>query len=107
MSVSMAQELAALHRLTVRELQARYVQAFGTAPPSYHKAWLRKRLAWRLQAAAEGELSQRARERAPALAQNIVWRLAQPNDVAPEEPPPSSSQSGNSPRAMAAVAATP
>ncbi len=37
MSVSMAQELAGLHRLTVPELRARYVQAFGAAPPSHRK----------------------------------------------------------------------
>ena len=88
MSVSMAQELAGLHRLTVPELRARYVQAFGAAPPSHHKTWLRKRLAWRLQAAAEGDLSQRACVRAALLAQDIVWRLAPPNDAAPQAPTP-------------------
>jgi hypothetical protein len=88
MSDSMAQELAGLHRLTVPELRARYVQAFGAAPPSHHKTWLRKRLAWRLQASAEGDLSQRACARAALLAQDIVWRLAPPNDAAPQAPTP-------------------
>jgi Protein of unknown function (DUF2924) len=106
MSVSMAEELAGLHRLTVQELQARYVQAFGTAPNCHHKAWLRKRIAWRLQAAAEGELSRRARARAAALAKHIIWRLAQSNDTA-SEVTPSDSQSETAPRAMAAAAPTP
>ena len=77
------------------------------APPSHHKAWLRKRLAWRLQADIEGTLSRRARARAAALVQNIVWRLAPPNDAALQEPTPSDSRSETAPRAMAAAAPTP
>ena len=61
-------ELAALRRLTPRELCARYAEAFGEQPSTKNRGWLLKRIAWRLQALAEGDLSQRARQRAAELA---------------------------------------
>src|SRR5262249_32672437 len=43
-----------------------------------NKAWLVKRLAWRLQALTEGDLSARARRRAADLAQDADLRLSPP-----------------------------
>jgi Protein of unknown function (DUF2924) len=82
MSQNIAQEVATLHKLTHKELQARYAEAFGEPTRSQNKAWLRKRIAWRLQALAEGDLAeralQRARARAAELANDADLRLSPP-----------------------------
>src|SRR5262249_45880377 len=62
--MNLADEIAALARQTVPELRERYAALFGEATTARHKAWLVKRIAWRPQAVAEGELSERARQRA-------------------------------------------
>ena len=64
MPTDLATEIAALPRLRVSELRARFAVVFGEPTPSHNKVWLVKRIAWRLQAQAEGDLSQRARQRA-------------------------------------------
>jgi len=73
-----AQELAALPQLTVAALRGRYAQVFGEATRVGNKAWLVKRIAWRLQALAEGDLSARARRRAAELANDADLRLSPP-----------------------------
>src|SRR5262249_11302962 len=45
-----------------------------------NKVWLIKRIAWRLQALAEGDLSERARRRAHALANDADLRLSPPRN---------------------------
>ena len=47
MELNLTHELAALRRLTPRELCARYAEAFGEQPSTKNKGWLLKRLAWR------------------------------------------------------------
>src|SRR5262249_13852409 len=49
--------------------------------------WLVKRLAWRLQALAEGDLSQRARQRAAELANDANLRLNPPRGTVDDVPP--------------------
>ena len=71
-------ELAGLQHLSVADLRGRYAQLFGEATRAGNKAWLRKRIAWRLQALAEGDLSDRARQRAAALANDADLRLSPP-----------------------------
>ena len=56
---NLAQELALLPRLGVADLRSRYAELFGETTRTSNKAWLVKRLAWRLQALAEGDLSHR------------------------------------------------
>ncbi len=68
------------HSLTVGELREKYIKVFGEETRSYHKAFLRKRIAWRLQALAEGGLSERARRRAGELANDADLRLRAPRD---------------------------
>ena len=53
--MNLADEIAALARQTVPELRERYAALFGEATVAKHKMWLVKRIAWRLQAVAEGE----------------------------------------------------
>ena len=85
MSTNIADEVAALQKLSPKELRARYAQVFGEQTRSHHKRWLCKRIAWRLQALAEGDLSERARQRAAELANDANLRLSPPTRAA-EEP---------------------
>jgi hypothetical protein len=62
----------------VSELRAKYAQVFGEETRVGNKAWLVKRIIWRLQALAEGDLSERARRRAAELAQDADLRLSPP-----------------------------
>ena len=75
--MNLADEIAALARRTVPELRERYAALFGEGTTAKHKTWLVKRIAWRLQAVAEGELSERARQRALQLANDADLRRFQ------------------------------
>jgi hypothetical protein len=78
---NLAQELALLPQLGVAALRSRYAQVFGETTRTGNKAWLVKRLAWRLQALAEGDLSERARQRAALLAHDSDLRLSPPGTL--------------------------
>src|SRR5262249_15230696 len=71
-------DLAALDRLSVPELRHQYARLFGEPTWVANRAWLVKRLAWRMQALAEGDLSERARRRAAELANDADLRLGPP-----------------------------
>jgi hypothetical protein len=75
---SLVAEIAALPRRRLSELRARFAELFGEPTPSHNKIWLVKRIAWRLQAQAEGDLSERARRRAAELAADVDLRLSAP-----------------------------
>jgi hypothetical protein len=79
MSTNLAQDIAHLPTLTVGQLRSRYAEVFGEMTNAYHRTWLIKRIAWRLQAVAEGGLSERARLRAAELANDADLRLSPPN----------------------------
>ena len=87
MEMNVGRELAALQRLTVPQLRGRYAEVFGEPTLTRNRAWLVKRLAWRLQALAEGDLSERARRRAAELARDADLRLNPPRLSAPAAPP--------------------
>ncbi len=63
---------------TVTQLKVKYRELFGDESRSNHKQFLVRRVAWRLQAIAEGDLSERARQRALTLAQEADLRLTAP-----------------------------
>ena len=71
-------DLAELQRLSAAQLRLRYAATFGESVRTGNKPWLIKRLAWRLQALAEGDLSARVRQRAAELAKDVDLRLAPP-----------------------------
>lgn len=71
-------ELAGLRRLTTAQLRERYAEVFGEATRSGHKEFLIRKIAWRLQAQAEGDLSDRARRRAMDLASDFDLRSRAP-----------------------------
>ena len=83
MSLNLTREVAALGRLGVVELRSRFADLFGEPTRAGNKIWLIKRLAWRLQALAEGDLSERARRRAAELAQDADLRLTPPRPGTP------------------------
>jgi len=78
MHPNLVQELAALTRMTVGQLRLKFADVCGEETRSGNKAWLVKRVAWRLQARAEGELSERTRQRAEELARDADLRLTPP-----------------------------
>jgi hypothetical protein len=78
MSLNVARELAALGRMTVKELRDKYAEVFGEETPAHNQTWLARRIAWRLQALAEGDLSERARQRAAELANDADLRMNPP-----------------------------
>ena len=59
-------------------LRAQFAAVCGEPTPSHNKAWLVQRIAWRLQALAEGDLSDRARRRAAELVADADLRLSAP-----------------------------
>ena len=71
-------ELAALTHMGVSELRGKYAELFGEPTRTGNKTWLVRRIAWRLQALAQGDLSERARQRAEELAQDADLRLTAP-----------------------------
>ena len=64
MELNIVNEVAALERLRIGQLRQRFAEVFGEATAASNRTWLVKRIIWRLQALAEGDLSQRARRRA-------------------------------------------
>jgi Protein of unknown function (DUF2924) len=79
-------EVAALQRLTVGQLRQRFAELFGEATPASNRTWLVKRIAWRIQALAEGDLSERARRRAAELACDADLRLNPPRSKSTAPP---------------------
>ena len=77
-SASIRREIDHLRHKTVAELKVRYLELFGETSRSNHKQFLVRRIAWRVQALAEGDLSERARERALSLARDADLRLNAP-----------------------------
>lgn len=83
--LKVAKEVAAMERMTVDQLRAKYADVFGEGTNSRHKQWLVKRIIWRMQAHAEGDLSERARQRAMELASDADLRSTPPRQ---RKPPP-------------------
>jgi hypothetical protein len=87
--LNIVNEVAALQRLSVGQLRQRFAELFGEATAASNRTWLVKRIAWRLQALAEGDLSQRARQRAAELARDADLRLnPPPSKTTTTTPPP-------------------
>ncbi len=83
MDATLTREVARLQRLTTKELRGRYAEVFGEPTPANNRTWLVRRIAWRLQALAEGDLSERARRRAAELANDADLRMSPPRAQSP------------------------
>ncbi|HEV3448497.1 MAG TPA: DUF2924 domain-containing protein [Gemmataceae bacterium] len=78
MDPAIAKEVAALPRLSFAQLRARYAQLFHEPTRVGNRSWLVRRIAWRLQALAEGDLSDRARHYAEQIVNDADLRLLPP-----------------------------
>jgi hypothetical protein len=78
MAIEIAKELAALQRMGVAALREKYAEVFGEGTTTGNRTWLVRRIAWRLQANAQGDLSERARQRAAELARDADLRVIPP-----------------------------
>ena len=67
-----------LQNLKIPVLKERYQELFGEPAKSSNKQFLFRRIAWRLQADAEGGLSERARLRAAEIADERDLRIRPP-----------------------------
>lgn len=93
MAQNIEREIAALRQMTVGELQSKFATVFGENPRSRHRKWLLRRIAWRVQANAEGDLSERARRRALELADDANLRATAPRHMAVGIVPPKAPKS--------------
>jgi len=73
-------EIESLRRATLAGLREKYREVFREETRSRHREHLFRRIAWRLQALAEGDLSERARGRACDIAQDADLRKVAPRD---------------------------
>lgn len=78
MDPAIRQEIESLRKLKLKELKLRFRELFGEESPSSNQQHLFRRIAWRLQARSEGDLSERARQRAEQLAEDVDLRLRAP-----------------------------
>jgi hypothetical protein len=83
--LDVAKEVAALNRMAVKDLRDRYAEVFGDETKTGNKPWLVKRIAWRLQAMEDGDLSERARRQAHRIANDADLRFSPPK---PKASPP-------------------
>ncbi|MDR3717444.1 MAG: DUF2924 domain-containing protein [Bryobacteraceae bacterium] len=81
LEIAASQQIEELTRMTVRELRQKYIEVFGEASRSNHKQFLFRRIAWRIQALAEGGLSERARRRALEIANDADLRIRAPKQA--------------------------
>ena len=82
MELNIVNEVAALQRLSIAQLRLRFAELCGETSNASNRTWLTKRILWRMQALAEGDLSQRARQRAAELARDADLRLNAPHHPA-------------------------
>jgi len=80
-------EIDDLRRMTVGQLRQKHLELFGEEARSNHKEFLFKRIAWRIQALAEGGLSERARRRAMELANDADLRIRAPKHAFEDKSP--------------------
>jgi hypothetical protein len=73
-------EIDDLRNLKTAALRVKYQELFGAETRSSNKQFLFRRIAWRVQARAEGDLSERARRHASEIADDAELRLRAPSD---------------------------
>jgi len=102
MTNAIASEIDALQRMTTNELLERYAELHGQPSRTRHRTYLIRKIAWRIQANAEGDLSERARRRAAELADDADIRVMAPKTLVcppqPDEAPPVTREMQSDPR---------
>jgi hypothetical protein len=85
MVAAVLREIESLRRLSVGGLREKDREVFGEDSRSHHKDTLFRRIAWHLQAIADGGLSERARRRALEIADDADLRIRAPKDFGPKD----------------------
>ena len=78
MESNVAKEVATLGHMTASELRDRYHEVFGEHTNARNKQWLINRIAWKLQANAEADISERARRLAHKIAMETDTKTGLP-----------------------------
>jgi hypothetical protein len=81
MKLDIKSEVAALQQMSAGQLGERYAELFGETTRTRHRTYLIRKIAWKLQARVEGDLSERARRRAEELAQGAELRVMPPKSA--------------------------
>jgi hypothetical protein len=80
LNTTVLMEIENLRRESLATLREKYREVFQEETRSRHREHLFRRIAWRLQALAEGDLSERARGRAQQIARDADLRAVAPRD---------------------------
>src|SRR5450755_2132702 len=80
MDTAVLMEIESLRRASMADLRKKHQEVFHEETRCRHREHLFRRIAWRLQALAEGDLSERARLRAQQIAQDGDLRINAPRD---------------------------
>jgi Fe-S oxidoreductase len=83
MQINVEQEIAKMRAMPVTQLHDRYAEVCGEQVRSRNRAYLIRRIAWKMQARAEGGLTDRALRRAEELADESEVRLTAPKTAGP------------------------
>lgn len=78
MPLNITRELAQMSRMTPKQLREKYQEVFGEPTRSGNRRFMEKRIAWRLQANEEGDLPDRVRRKALAIARDSDLRTTAP-----------------------------
>jgi hypothetical protein len=87
MQLDIDKEVALLQRMTAGQLREKYEETWSEPTNTRNKQWLVKRIAWKLQANIEGDISERARRRAAELARGTDIRTTAPRTTKPMPKP--------------------
>lgn len=78
MNTDVSMEIEKLRRATIGDLRAKHREVFQEETTCRNRNQLFRRIAWRLQVLAEGDLSERARQRAQEIARDADLRIIAP-----------------------------
>ena len=94
MKLDVEREVEQLQRMTVGQLLEKYEEVWEEPTNTRNKQWLVKRIAWKMQANIEGDISQRARRRAADLARGTDIRTTAPKAMKPSVTPEGNTVNG-------------